>query len=140
MKKNAKTRIKELETDSKFYRGTLQQIAADTRHTRAQRLASSALRFIDAMKEEAAKAKVVSQVKKAMPPLGLIKPIRVRDSEGSLVQDGDRIQFSYGTPVIGIVAKVIQRGKSLIALTPRHSPKECSLRDLRKFNIDFRKV
>lgn len=62
------------------------------------------------------------------------------DSEGSLVQDGDRIQFSYGTPVIGVVAKVIQRGKSLIALTPRHSPKECSLRDLRKFNIDFRKV
>lgn len=45
---------------------------------------------------------------------------------------GDVVQFSYGIPPVVVRAKIIQRGWSLIALTPGHTPSECNLRFLRR--------
>lgn len=45
---------------------------------------------------------------------------------------GDTVFFSYGIPMVAVRAKIIQRGKSLIALTPGHHPAEINLRSLRR--------
>lgn len=46
---------------------------------------------------------------------------------------GDTVSFNYGIPPVGVRAKIICRGNSLIALTPGHTPAECNLRTLRKY-------
>jgi hypothetical protein len=58
---------------------------------------------------------------------------RVLDNDGSEVNEGDWIGFSYGTPPVGVRAQVVRRGKSLFALTPEHTPAECNLRSLRRY-------
>jgi hypothetical protein len=63
----------------------------------------------------------------------MTKPITMRDDDGKLVAAGDRIFFTYGIPPVGVTARVVQRGKSLIALTPGHNPTECNLRSLRRY-------
>jgi hypothetical protein len=55
------------------------------------------------------------------------------DNDGAEVRHGDTIGFSYGIPPVGVRAQVVQRGKSLFALTPGHTPAECNLRSLRRY-------
>lgn len=55
------------------------------------------------------------------------------DDDGNRVSAGDTIKFNYGIPPVCVKAKLIQRGKSLIALTPTHEPAECNLRKLRSY-------
>lgn len=54
------------------------------------------------------------------------------DDDGVQTRAGDTISFSYGIPPVGVRARVIQRAKSLIALTPNHTPAEINLRSLRR--------
>jgi hypothetical protein len=68
-----------------------------------------------------------------------MNPAKSMDSDGETVHDGDYISFSYGIPPLVVVAKVIQKGKCLFALTPDHTPKECSLKKLKKRVGDFYK-
>lgn len=56
-----------------------------------------------------------------------------RDDDGNRVGAGDTVRFRYGIPPVRVVALVVQRGKSLIALTPDHKPPECNLRSLRRY-------
>jgi hypothetical protein len=46
---------------------------------------------------------------------------------------GDTVRFIYGIPPVAVKARVIKRGRSLIALTAGHTPQECNLRTLRKY-------
>jgi hypothetical protein len=62
---------------------------------------------------------------------------RVLDGDGSEVNEGDWIGFSYGTPPVGVRAQVVRRGKSLFALTPGHTPTECNLRSLRRYTGEW---
>lgn len=55
----------------------------------------------------------------------------LRDDDGRPTRDGDTVQFSYGIPPRVVRAKIVQRGKSLIALTPTEAVTECNLRRLR---------
>ena len=55
------------------------------------------------------------------------------DDDKKRVAAGDKVCFNYGIPPVYVKAKVIQRGKSLIALTPGHTPTECNLRTLRRY-------
>ena len=55
------------------------------------------------------------------------------DDDRQPTQAGDTVCFSYGIPPVGVRAKIIRRGNSLIALTPGHAPAECNLRTLRKY-------
>lgn len=55
---------------------------------------------------------------------------RLKDCDGKPVTDGCTIAFSYGTPQIGVRAKVIKRRGRYIALTPGHNPDECPVREL----------
>jgi hypothetical protein len=55
------------------------------------------------------------------------------DDDRQPTQAGDTVGFNYGIPPVGVRAKIIRRGKSLIALTPGHTPAECNLRTLRKY-------
>ena len=54
------------------------------------------------------------------------------DDDRTPTRAGDTVCFNYGIPPIGVRAKIIQRGRSLIALTPGHTPPECKLRTLRR--------
>ena len=54
------------------------------------------------------------------------------DDDRTPTRAGDTVYFNYGIPPIGVRAKIIQRGRSLIALTPGHTPPECTLRTLRR--------
>lgn len=54
------------------------------------------------------------------------------DDDGLRTSAGDTVSFSYGIPPVGVRARVIQRAKSLIALTPNHMPAEINLRSLRR--------
>jgi hypothetical protein len=54
------------------------------------------------------------------------------DDDGEKVRAGDSIRFSYGIPLIHVIAPVIKRSGRLIALTPGHDPKEMALRNLRR--------
>ncbi len=54
------------------------------------------------------------------------------DDDGEKVRAGDEVCFSYGIPPIYVISRIVQRGKSLIALTPGHIPPECNLRTLRR--------
>lgn len=56
---------------------------------------------------------------------------RMRDADDEFVQHGDWISFSYGIPPVGVHAEIIERDGKLIALTPGHTPEECSLRALK---------
>ena len=56
-----------------------------------------------------------------------------RDDDGEFVYAGDKVQFSYGIPPVGVTGKVIERDGTLIVLTPGHKPKECKLRSLRRY-------
>ena len=56
----------------------------------------------------------------------------MRDDDGERVYAGDSVRFVYGIPPVAVVAKIVERGGRLIALTPGHTPPECSLRTLRK--------
>ncbi len=53
------------------------------------------------------------------------------DDYGREVKAGDMIAFTYGVPLVGVVASVIERGGRLIALTPGHNPCECRVDRLR---------
>lgn len=55
------------------------------------------------------------------------------DDDGVKVSAGDKIKFNYGIPPVLVRARLVQRGNSLIALTPGHNPVECNLRSLRKY-------
>ena len=55
------------------------------------------------------------------------------DDDGKKVKAGDTVRFNYGIPPVCVKAKLVQRGKKLIALTPGHPPCECNLRSLRKY-------
>ena len=55
------------------------------------------------------------------------------DDDGNRVTKGDTVRFNYGIPPVCVTAKVVQRGKSLIALTPGHNPPECNLQSLRRY-------
>jgi hypothetical protein len=63
----------------------------------------------------------------------LLGSVFLLDNEGAAVRHGDTIGFSYGIPPVGVRAQVEQRGKSLFALTPGHTPAECNLRSLRRY-------
>jgi hypothetical protein len=56
----------------------------------------------------------------------------LRDDDGKRVKAGDAVRFCYGIPPVAVVAQVVERGGRLIALTPGHTPEECSLRALRR--------
>lgn len=62
------------------------------------------------------------------------------DSDGNRVSAGDVVRFNYGIPPVVVDAKIVQRGRSLIALTPGHSPRECNLRSLRKYVGQWRRI
>lgn len=66
--------------------------------------------------------------------------MKTKDSDGRWVQAGDKIRFSYGIPARLCVAEVIQRGNTLIALTPDDNPKECSVRYLRQYVGEFYRI
>jgi hypothetical protein len=71
-------------------------------------------------------------------PLAGEPPVRhqrvvMLDDDGNLVSAGDTVRFNYGIPPVCVKAKLVQRGKQLIAMTPGHNPKECNLRSLRKY-------
>ena len=55
------------------------------------------------------------------------------DDDKQRVSSGDTVRFNYGIPPVCVKAKLVQRGKQLIALTPGHKPTECNLRNLRKY-------
>ncbi len=55
------------------------------------------------------------------------------DDDRQKVSSGDVIRFNYGIPPVCVRAKVIQKGKKLIALTPGHTPSEINLKSLRKY-------
>lgn len=55
------------------------------------------------------------------------------DDDRQPTRAGDTIRFNYGIPPVVVRAKIVRRGKSLIALTPGHTPSECNLRTLRKY-------
>jgi len=59
--------------------------------------------------------------------------MKMTDDDGNKVTAGDFVKFIYGIPPVSVRAKIIKRGKSLIALTPNHNPQECNLRSLRKY-------
>lgn len=60
-----------------------------------------------------------------------------KDSDGNKIQAGDKISFSYGIPPVRVIAKVVQRGRSLIAIVPEpHKPSECNVKTLKKY-VDF---
>ena len=60
------------------------------------------------------------------------KMVVALDDDGIKVRPGDTIQFSYGIPPVQVRAKIVQRGRSLIALVADASPSECNLRSLRR--------
>lgn len=62
-----------------------------------------------------------------------------KDNWGVEINAGDTVSFSYGIPPIGVKGEVVQRGGSLIVLTPGHNPDECNLRSLRGHVGDFYK-
>ena len=62
---------------------------------------------------------------------------RMKDDDGLWVKAGDVITFSFGIPVIGVEAKVIEREGKLIALTPDHTPKEIGLKELKRTVSNF---
>lgn len=62
------------------------------------------------------------------------------DEDGREVSAGDTIRFGYGIPPVCVEAEVIERNGKLIALTPGHTPKECSLELLKKYVGAFRLV
>jgi hypothetical protein len=55
------------------------------------------------------------------------------DDDRQKVSSGDVIRFNYGIPPVCVKAKVVQKGKKLIALTPGHTPSEVNLRNLRRY-------
>lgn len=55
------------------------------------------------------------------------------DDDRQPTRAGDTIVFNYGIPPLTVRPKVVQRGGSLIALTPGHDPAEVNLRSLRKY-------
>ena len=59
--------------------------------------------------------------------------LRLRDNDGEWVAAGDTVHFSYGIPPIGVDAKIIERGGTLIGLCPGHNPPEFKLRSLRRY-------
>jgi hypothetical protein len=63
---------------------------------------------------------------------GSLPRLVMLDDDGNRVSAGDSVRFSYGIPPVCVLAKLVQRGKQLIALTPGHNPTECNLRRLRK--------
>ena len=69
-----------------------------------------------------------------------MKSLSLLDSDGNRVAAGDIVRFNYGIPPVAVDAKIVQRGKSLIALTPGHSPKECNLRSLRRYVGQWLKI
>ncbi len=54
------------------------------------------------------------------------------DDDRQPTRAGDTVSFNYGIPPVAVRAKIVQRGRSLIALTPGHTPAECNLRTLRR--------
>lgn len=68
------------------------------------------------------------------------KPLMMRDSDRRTVKAGDAIQFSYGIPPVRVYAKVIEEGGNLVALTPGHTPKKATLKEVRECCGDFYKV
>ena len=66
------------------------------------------------------------------PVGGSLTRLVMLDDDGKRVSSGDAVRFNYGIPPVCVTAKLVQRGKQLIALTPGHTPAECNLRSLRK--------
>ena len=62
-----------------------------------------------------------------------VKRMVMLDDDGNRVSAGDTVRFNYGIPPVCVTAKVVQRGKSLIVLTPGHNPPECNMRSLRRY-------
>lgn len=62
-----------------------------------------------------------------------MKALVLMDDDGVPVRSGDTVRFSYGIPPVAVDAKIVQRRRQLIALTPGHNPVECNLRSLRKY-------
>lgn len=63
--------------------------------------------------------------------------MKIRDVDGIEVSAGDIVHFAYGIPPVGVDAAVIDRGGTLIALTPGHKPSECAVKDLKKHVGEF---
>ena len=55
------------------------------------------------------------------------------DDDRTPTRAGDTVCFSYGIPPVAVQARIVQRGCSLIALTPGHTPADCNLRTLRRY-------
>ena len=55
------------------------------------------------------------------------------DSVGNEIKAGCTLLFSYGIPPVEVAAKVIKRGRELIALTPGHDPAEANVREITPF-------
>jgi hypothetical protein len=74
----------------------------------------------------------MSKTDKASPALGC-GGLVLRDDARTPTRAGDTVCFSYGIPPLAVRAKIVQRGRCLIALTPGHTPAECNLRTLRRY-------
>ncbi len=68
------------------------------------------------------------------PPLSMI------DDDGEVVEDGDKIQFSYGIPPVRVIGRVVTIKGALWVLTPGHNPAESPMATLREHVELFYKV
>lgn len=64
----------------------------------------------------------------------------VKDSDGNLVKEGDRVFSSYGIPPLRIEGEVVDRGGVLWVLTPGHSPPEITLKRFKEYLGPFWRI
>lgn len=64
----------------------------------------------------------------------------IKDDDGEDIYIGDTIHFFYGIPPICVDAPVVVRGGEILVLTPEHSPKQCKLKNLKKYAGSFWRV
>lgn len=58
---------------------------------------------------------------------------RLYDSNGVEIVAGCHIHFSYGIPPVEVSAKVVKRGRDLVALTPGHTPASANVNEITQF-------
>lgn len=75
----------------------------------------------------------MSTNQKTPAPAVVCDALVLLDDDRTPTRAGDTVCFSYGIPPVAVRAKIVQRGRSLIATTPGHTPAECNLRTLRRY-------
>ncbi len=56
----------------------------------------------------------------------------IKDMNGTEILEGEIIKFSFGIPGIHVEAPVIFDEGTPYVLTPKHNPKRCALKQLKK--------